>query len=271
MGANWECAVPGIPVINVAHAQNRKIDAGLEFTASQYRLVSGELTRLGRKIATDEGISEAIGLLNKRRAALRRFSALASAHPDVVPTGVRNVVIKSSYFMDAGVYTPMLEELNEGLAGLPEKAWTGARVVTTGILADSPQLLKMLDENNISIAGDLVLYESLSFNEDVPDTDDPYVALAKRLAAVEGTSVLYDPGKRRAKEVLELVRKTSADGVIFILTKFCDPEEYDYVPVKKLLDANDVPCLLVEVDRQVSGYEQARNAIEAFSDIIKKQ
>jgi benzoyl-CoA reductase/2-hydroxyglutaryl-CoA dehydratase subunit BcrC/BadD/HgdB len=90
------------------------------------------------------------------------------------------------------------------------------------------------------------------------------------MASIEGTSVLYDPDKRRTKELLELVRKTSADGVIFILTKFCDPDEYDYVPVKKLLDANGVPCLLVEVDRQAFGYEQARGAIEAFADMLNK-
>ena len=271
MGANWECAVPGIPVINLAHAQNRKIDAGVEFTASQYRAVAAQLADLGGKNASDKDISDAIALLNKRRASLREFSRLAAAHPDAVSPSARNDVIKSSYFMDAGVYTLMLQELNEKLAKLPDSGWNGVRVVTTGILADSPQLLKIFEENEFSIAGDLVLHESVSFNEDVCETGDPFTSLAKRLAGIEGTSVLYDPGKRRAKELLELVRKTSADGVVFILTKFCDPEEYDYVPVKKLLDANGVPCLLVEVDRQVTGYEQARNAIEAFSDILVRR
>ena len=268
MGANWENAVHGIPVINLVHAQNRKIDAGIEFTASQYRTVISKLTELGGKAASDKDISDAVELINKRRAVLRMFSQLAAKHPEAVTPRSRNNVIKSSYFMEAGFYISKLQELNDRLTVLPDSKWNGPRVVTTGILADSPELLKILEENRIMIAADQVLHESVSFNENVSITDDPVIALAKRMAAINETSVLYDPGKQRAKELLNLVRKTSADGVIFILTKFCDPEEYDYVPVKKQLDKNGVPCLLVEVDRQTSSYERARTSIETFAGML---
>jgi len=268
-GANWECAVPGIPVINVAHEQNRKINAGIELTASQFRLISGELARLGGKNASDKDVFDAASLINKRRGALRVFSHLAAEHPEIVSPKERNNVIKSSYFMEAGPFVSMLQELNDILTVLPDSKWEGVRIVSTGIIADSPELLGIMEENNIMIADDQVLHESVSFRENACNSDDPYVGLAKRMAAIEGTSVLYDPRKRRAKELVELVRKASADGVIFVLTKFCDPEEYDYVPVKKLLDENGIPCLLVEVDRQTSGFEQARTAIEAFAGMIR--
>jgi len=268
MGANWERAVPGIPVINVAHAQNRKINAGIEFTASQYRIIVDELARLGGKKASNSDISDSIELINKRRGAQRVFAQLASEHPEAVSPRERCDVIKSSYFMEAGPYISMLQELNGILKVLPDSKWKGTRVVTTGILADSPELLAILHENNIMIAADQVLHESVSFRENVCITEDPVIGLAKRMASLEGTSVLYDPGKQRAKELLKLVRKTQADGVIFILTKFCDPEEYDYVPVKNLLHENDIRCLLVEVDRQTPGLEQARSAIEAFAGML---
>ena len=271
MGANWESAVPGVPVVNVAHAQNRKMDAGIEYTASQFREVSRELVRLGGKSASDKDISGAIRLLNKRREAMRAFVRLAAERPEAVSPKARNDVIKSSYFMEAGAYTVKLMKLNTLLSALLEQKWNGVRVVTTGILADSPELLGILEDNGIAIAADQILHESVSFIEDVIDAGDPVVGLAKRMAALEGTSLLFDPGKKRASQLLKLVRKTSADGVIFVLTKFCDPEEYDFVPVKKLLEENGVPCLLVEVDRQTSGYEQARTAIEAFAGILKSE
>jgi len=270
MGANWENAVPGIPVINVAHAQNRKMNAGIEFTASQYRLIIGELARLGGKPASNEDISDAIDLINKRRGALRVFSQLASVHPEAVTPGQRNDVIKSSYFMEAGPYISMLQELNDILQVMPDSKWQGVRIVTTGIIADSPELLDILEKNNIMIAGDQIVQEDVSFRENACNTDDPVVGLAKRMSAIEGTSLLYDPGKQRAKELVKLVQKTSADGVVFALTKFCDPEEYDYVPVKKQLENNNIPCLQIEVDRQMAGYEQARSAIEAFAGILRK-
>ena len=268
MGANWERAVPGIPVINLTHAQNRRIDAGIEFTASQYRAVLAELINLGGKAADGDDVASAIGLLNKRRGLMRTFVQLATVHPDIVTPGSRNDVIKSSYFMEADSYNSLISELNEALRCLPEPKWDGHRIVTTGILADSPELLRIFKENSIMIAADQVMHESVSFREDVETVGDPFVGLARRVAAIEGASVLYDPGKRRAHELLRLVRSASADGVIFVLTKFCDPEEYDYVPVKKLLEENRVPCLLLEVDRQASGFEQIRSAVEAFTGIL---
>jgi len=270
MGANWECAVPGIPVINVSHAQNRKLDAGIEFTASQFRKISGDLTNLGGKNATYGDVADAVVQLNKRRDLLLEFKTLAAKHPEAISPRERNDVIKSSYYMEADQYTSMLRELNAELASLPESKNECVRVVTTGILADSPELLSIFEENNIMIADDQILHESLSFRENVEITDDPFIGLAKRIAAIEGTSVLYDPGKLRAKELLKLVRQSSADGVIFVLTKFCDPDEYDYVPVKKLLEENGIPCLLVETDRQTPSHEQAKTAIEAFASILAK-
>jgi len=268
MGANWECAVPGIPVINVAHAQNRKMDAGIEFTASQYRIITEKLAELGGKKASGKDIADAIELINKRRGALRVFMRLAADHPEILSPRGRNDVIKSSYFMEAGPYISLLEELSSTLKGLPDSKWKGLRIVTTGIIADSPALLDIFADNNIMIVGDQVLHESVSLCKNAVASDDPIIGLARRMAAIEGTSVLYDPGKQRAKELLKLVQKTSADGVIFILTKFCDPEEYDYVPVKKLLEENGVPCLPVEVDRQMTSFEQARTAIEAFANML---
>ena len=268
MGANWERAVPGIPVINLTHAQNRKMGAGIEFTVSQYRAIMSELAGLGGQIATDKDISDAAELLNKRRAALRVFSYLASEHPEVVTPRARNDVIKSSYYVEAGPYIAMLSELNDILTVLSDSKWKGIRVVTTGIIADNPDLLEIFEDNKIMIAGDQVLHESVSFSDNVNITDDPVVGLARRMAAIEGTSVLYDPGKQRARELVKLVEKTSADAVIFVLTKFCDPEEYDYVPVRKILSENGVPCLLIETDRQTGGYEQARSAVETFAEIL---
>ena len=269
MGANWELAVPGITVINLTHAQNRKTTAGIEFTASQYRAASNKLTELGGIEASDDDISAAVKLLNKRRKLMREFTRIAAEHPDAITPRNRNDVLKSSYFMEAGEYNRLISELNEALITTPKSKWDGCRIVTTGILADSPELLGILEENKIAIVGDQVLHESVSFSVDADETGDPITGIARRMAAIEGTSVLYDPGKLRAMELLKLAKDTSADGVIFILTKFCDPEEYDYVPVKKLLEKNNVPMLLVEVDRQTSGHEQTRNAIETFTEILK--
>lgn len=269
MGTNWEYGVKDIPVINVAYAQNRKTQAGVAFTASQFHKIAGQLGEISGHTPTEKDIAAAVDQANTNRASLRRFVELAAQHPDLVSAAARNAVIKCGYFMEVQQHTALVEELNQALQVAPIQQWKGLRVVTTGILADMPDLLRILEENRISIVADQVIHESGNFSEVTPVTDDPIVGMAQRMGNIKGCSVLYDPDKSRARELVKLAQDTGADGVIFVLTKFCDPEEYDYVPVKRMLAQAGIPLLQIEVDQQMTNYEQARSAIETFAGMLR--
>ena len=101
-----------------------------------------------------------------------------------------------------------------------------------------------------------------------PVTEDPVLGMAQRYGKIEGCSVLYDPVKERGHQLVELVKSSGADGIIWVMTKFCDPEEFDYVPVKRMLDAAGIPLLAVEVDQQMVNFEQARNTVLTFSEML---
>ena len=53
-----------------------------------------------------------------------------------------------------------------------------------------------------------------------------------------------------------------------MLTKFCDPEEFDYVMIKKACEKADIPVTLIEVDRQMKQFEQIRTNLETFRDMV---
>jgi len=267
-GANWKYGVGTVPVIDVAYAENRKIAAGVEFTRAKFREVQARLEEIAGHPVSDADIAAAVAVYNENRAALRAFSAAAAKHPEAVTPAGRNAVIKAGYFMDRAEHTTRVRALTAALEALPESGWKGLRMVTTGILADSPALLKILEDNRIAVVGDQIAQESVCFRTDTPVTEDPVLGMAQRLACIEGCSVLFDPGKQRGKELVELAREAQADGVIWVMTKFCDPEEYDYVPVKRMLEKAGIPVLAVETDQQMVNYEQARSAVEAFAEML---
>ena len=268
MSTNWEYGVRNIPVINVAYAQNRKLAAGVEFTVSQMRKIRGQLAELAGHAVSDADVAAAIAVYNDNRTALQDFVRAAGAHPELIGAADRNAVIKAGYFMDRTEHTALVRELTQLLQAAPVSMWNGLRVVTTGIIADSPALLEIFEENRIAIVADQVTHESVSFDCLTPVTENPFLGMAQRLAQIEGASVLYDPGKVRGKTLVELAQRTKAHGVIWVMTKFCDPEEFDYVPVKRMLDAAGIPLLSVEVDQQMMSPEQARSAVQAFAEII---
>ncbi len=269
-GANWKYGVgERIPVIDVAWAENRKIAAGVEFTRSQFRKILGQLEAIAGRRVSDADVAAAVAVYNENRKALRAFSAAAAERPEAVSPADRCAVIKAGYFMDRAAHTELVAALTEALNALPAQPWRGLRVVTTGILADSPALLQILADNAVAVADDQIAQESGFFRTDTPVTDDPVLGLAQRLGQLEGCSVLFDPGKQRGKELVRLAKDAKADGILWVMTKFCDPEEYDYVPVKRMADAAGIPLLAVEVDQQMVNYEQARSAVEAFAEMLR--
>lgn len=269
MLANWPYAVPGIPFLHVSYAENRRIPAGIAYTRTKFRRLLGELEAIAGKPVTDAELRAAVAVYNANRAALAAFSEAAAAHPRSVSPAARSAVFKAGYFMDRQAHTALVKALTDELRALPAEDWDGLRVVTTGILADAPGLLRILGDNRVAVAADQVLYESVGCAAPAPETDDPVEGLALRLSAIEGSSLLFDPDKRRGSDLAALVKRTGADGVIWVMTKFCDPEEFDYVPVRQQLAEAGVPLLMVETDRQMTDYGQARSAVEAFCERLR--
>ena len=75
--------------------------------------------------------------------------------------------------------------------------------------------------------------------------------------------------KKRADYIVELAKKYDARGIIVLMTKFCDPEEFDFVMIKKACEKADLQLVQIEVDRQMVNYEQANTMIETFKEMIQ--
>ena len=268
-GPNWKYGVGSIPVIDASWGQNRKTPAGEEFTRARFRRLLAKLEEIAGHSVSDAGIAGAIAVYNENRAALRAFAAAAAAHPEAVSPADRSAVIKAGFFLDRAAHTALVRRLTEALNALPESSWKGLRLVTTGILADSPALLGILGELGFTVTEDQVAQESVLFRRDVPVTEDPVLGLARYLGQAEGCSVLFDPGKERGRELVRLAKEAGADGVLWVMTKFCDPEEFDYVPVRRMLEEAGIPLLAVEADQQIPSHEQARSALEAFAEMLR--
>ena len=259
-----------MPVIFLAHPQNRFADYGLKFTCSQYENIRKELEAIRGAKITDDEIREAIKVYNVSRVERRRFVKLAAKHADVITARKRCDVLKANYFMLKDEYNKMLIELNNELEALPVCNWKGAKVVTSGIICDNPTLLKIFEDNDVCIVADDVAHESRSFRVDCPETaGDPMMALAMQFAAQDYDVLLYDPQSnknRRGEFVADLCKASGADGLVLFMQQFCDPEEMEYPSLKKALDDAGVKYIKLGIDQQMRDFGQAATAIQAFAE-----
>ncbi len=275
MTQNIRVAMEGkLPTIFLAHPQFRRPAFGLEFCRAQYTHVKTELEKIRGSEITDEEIRNSIKVYNKSRAARREFVKLASDHCDVIDPIQRSAVLKSAWFMRKEEHTEKLLALNEELKKLPVCKWKGVKIVTSGIVVDSPALLKVLKDNKVAIAADDVAHESRPIRVDADETGDPMMALCKQFADQDFDVLLYDEASeqnRRGEFVAKLVEESGAQGLVLFMQQFCDPEEMEYPYLKKALDAHKIPFIKLGVDQQMRDFGQAATAIQAFVDVLAMQ
>ena len=260
-----------IPAIFLAHPQNRFSEFGKDFTVHQYTKVKKELEKIAEAPITGEAIKNAIRIYNESRRVRREFVRLAGQHPEAVSAVKRSAVLKAAWFMLKDEYTEKLKILNEELKNLPESDWDGVKAITSGIICDNPALLEIFDRNRIAIAADDVAHESRSFRTDVPENEDPMMALAEQFADCGCDPVIYDNEQQkhlRTKHLFKMMRETGAKGMILFMTQFCDPEEMDYPYLKKDFEIAGIPLIKLGVDMQMRDFGQISTSLQAFADML---
>ena len=264
LGENWKYAVDDIKFIPMTYPQNRKPDYGIAFTEAGYERVIRELEALGGSF--DEAkLAESIKVYNAHNAVMRRVDVALAVHPEIT-AAERSDIFKSAFFMTKEEHTALCEEL---LAELGDGEGSGKLpVLVSGILTDSPQLSEIFDDFGMHIVADDVAAQSRQYRTDAPETGNALHDLAVKFADMDNCSVLYNAEKPRVQWIVDTAKARGAKGVIVVMTKFCDPEEFDYVMIKKACEAADLPLALVEVDRQMARFEQVRTNLETFRDML---
>jgi bcr-type benzoyl-CoA reductase subunit C len=266
---NFKAAVPQIPLIFLAHPQNRRPAYGVDYTVAQYSNVKESLEKISGAKITDDALRASIRVYNASRKARREFVRQACEHPEAVSAVARSAVLKSAFFMLKEEHTALVTELNAALSALPKSTWKGVKVVTSGILVDSVKLLSIFDELGIAIAADDVAQESRAIRQDAPETGSPMRALAEQFAAQDQDPILYDPAiDTRPPHVVNLVKKSGAKGVAVFMMTFCDPEELEYPSLKQALNAAEIPHVNIGFDQQMVDFGQARTQLETLREML---
>lgn len=218
----------------------------------------------GRPIS-DAALQASIALHNEKRRLLGRLHALR----DRLTAAEFYSVVDAGAKMPPELYVPLLAELVEHLENIPSRPGS-PRVVLVGAVLDDPALLDVLDELGAQVADDDLCTGTRSFAELVAEVGDPIAALANRALMRLPCPVKYQPELPRGAHLRQRVEEAQADGVIFVLPKFCDPHAFDYALVKPELEAAGVPLLHLETE-QTPAAEQIRTRVQAFLEMLNER
>jgi len=217
----------------------------------------------------DADLKAAIDAYNKNRSLLRRLHDLQRSS-EVPLSGT-----EALYVMISGLTMPVEEHnklMQELLRELPKRrpAHKGKYrlMLIRGCLAEDVMPLLQEMEN---LGGIIVNYETCTgmerFSTDISTEGDPISAIALRyLGGVH--SAEYSPMEPLFEHVLKTAKNYKIQGAIFVIEKYCDPYCIAYPDLRRALEQQRIPSILIETGETAMPLGQIRTRIQAFFEML---
>ena len=262
---------PGMYIDFLHLPHNPSSPAAAEFLADEYRRLLLELERLGGHKISEDALHNSIALYNRNRALIRELYRLRTARPQQVPTWELYQAVRLGNFLPVEEHTAHLQAALADFSSRSAKQRDSIRIVIEGSFCEQPPLpvIRLIEDAGCYVVDDDFVIGQSWFESDVPTEGDPLLALAKSyLDGSVYSSVRHDFRKPRWDGLVEKVRRSRADAVLFLIAKFCEPAYFDYVPYKEELERAGIPHLQLEFEEKSFTFDRLRMEIETFVESL---
>jgi benzoyl-CoA reductase/2-hydroxyglutaryl-CoA dehydratase subunit BcrC/BadD/HgdB len=234
-----------------------------------YVYLVAELTRFRDRIAAfighpiaDDDLRTSIALFDETRRLVQELQQ----RRDRLSATDFFAILDAAQVMPREQFNLHLADLLVALDTTPPRSGSPG-LFLSGAVLDEPHVVEIIDDLGARVVGDDLCSGSRHFHDRVGAEGDPIGAMAgyflRRPPCPAKLQPQHDPGTY----LLNQARTVHADGVVFVLEKFCDPHAFDRALALRALDGAGVPNLLLEVE-QSSSLEALRTRLQAFVEML---
>jgi len=274
LGGMWRLLFPGRWTAYVDLPQNFDPAVGGRFYEGELRRIAGELEQLGARPLDPAALGAAIAEENRRRAALAELDAIRVREPWRISAAEAYLVSRAGTLMPAGEHREMLTALLAAVAERPARLVDNARVVLVGSFCEQPplELVVTLEKAGCDIVVDdfQLGLRTIEGAIEIAPGEDPLAALARAfLERGVATASRYIAGGEKGRTLVDSVRASGADGVVFAAASFCDPALLDQPMLEGALDRAGIPHTSFKFAENTGQFQTIREQAGAFSDAVK--
>lgn len=274
LGGMWRLLFPERWTAYVDLPQNFDPAVGGRFYEGELRRIAGELEQLGARPLEAAALRAAIAAENRRRAALAALDQVRVREPWRISAAEAYLVSRAGTLMPAGEHLEMIEALLAAVAERPARLVDNARVVLVGAFCEQPplELVVTLEKAGCDIVVDdfQLGLRTIEGAIEVDPGEDPLAALARAfLERGVATASRYIADGEKGRTLVDTVRATGADGVVFAAASFCDPALLDQPMLEGALDRAGIPHTSFKFAENTGQFQTIREQAGAFSDAVK--
>lgn len=269
----WKIMFPKMRARYFDVPQNFRDDIGGAFYVHELTELRHMLAEVSGRAVTDDAIRASIALYNENRRLVREVYELRGRQPWKMPAAEVYLLMRAGLTLPVEAHSHMLAAYLAAAAAEDRPMRDNARVVVTGVFCEQPplNLIKSIELAGCYIVDDDFLLVNRWEKSDVPEDGDPIPALAGAyLHNSVNMPAKYEPNEaKKGLHLVEAVKRTDAEGVIFACPSFCDPALLDRPMLQQVLAAHKIPYIAFKYAENSGQMQPIREQAGTFADSIK--
>ena len=257
------------PTVELSIPITRTVEARNNYLKSVVQSVTDGLEEITGKKMSPETLQQASKRVGRTRALQRRLYRLRRENPGLVKNHNFYTVIKAGFFLPADVYNQMLEKLLKGLEKLSVTENKRPKLIVSGMVFDPIEVYKIFDESGVCIVDDDFANGWRSVAKDALKTDNLVEGVTEYLFNPAPCCCIYHPDCDRHTYLLDKVKESGADGVLFWYIKFCEPDAFDRPQLMNRLKDEGIPVAFIDLELTMTNFDQLKTRIDAFCEILE--
>jgi benzoyl-CoA reductase/2-hydroxyglutaryl-CoA dehydratase subunit BcrC/BadD/HgdB len=218
------------------------------------------------EIQDDIQLATSIRLYNQKRDLLQRLISFVSERK--VPYRLYAHYSYLSNIVPVETFNQLVDEylrtVSEGNVPIPDQVEI-PRLLVIGGMWDNYRLFETSEWDGL-VADDLS-FSGRDINYTLPESNS-LVDYSKAQMERIPEPTTYDMYKR-IDNIEELIKQHRVNGVVLLTMKFCDPDAFELVPIRKKLKTLDIPFLSLETTSELSNLSQLRTRLAAFNELLQ--
>ncbi len=268
----WQMLFPERLTRFIDFPQTFSPDVGGRFYRQQLEDLLGDLSELTGIPYDPDRLRDSIRLYDENRWLVRTLHEIRCRTPEKTPTYEAYLLQRAGHLLPVDEHNALLREYLELVLPLERPLQDNARVGLVGAFCEQPPLglIRSLELAGCYIVDDDFLLGNRILSDPVGIRGDPLEGLTNAyLSQSAGWSSLYDAEGRRASTLVEKVRSTRADGVLFAAPGFCDPALLDRPVYQKALEEAGIPHTAFKYSENTGQLGGIREQVGTFAESIR--
>lgn len=269
----WQIMKPDKYVRYFDVPQNYQDEVGGSYYVNELKEFREDLEKISGKPITDDAIGASIAVYNENRRLIQEIYDLRIEEPWRVPTTEVYLLLRAGMILPVEEHNQMLSDYLAAARKEERPLLDNCRIVVQGMFCEQPplNLIKSLELAGCYVVGDDFMLVTRWLTQDVPTDGDPLKNLSDAYLHHSGhTAFKYEPKEEEKGQFLvDLVRQTGGEGVIFTSASFCDPALLDRPMLQHVLRENEIPFIAFKYAENSAQMQPIREQAGTFADSIK--